>query len=151
MIFLLPKNHDTTYRKTIIVFLFLVFTSIFCTTTYAETTADSQHEYILEFPSNIETKLFIKNHKNDIQKVRYTYDSDILTGTAVEFINERVAKTIVSTYPGIVRAWPIHHRIRQQAPITKSFKKKTGLDIVKDDVEDDNTVTAPFTLQNNVK
>jgi hypothetical protein len=136
MIFL-PKNH--VYYRKLLVFLFLVIS--FCTTAYATV---SQHEYIIEFSSTAQTNLFIKNHQNDIVKVRYRYDSDILTGAAVEFTNEKVAKSLVFHHSDIIKAWPIHHRIRQQAPM-KKFKNEDNLE------DENNGNVATFVPQNNVK
>jgi hypothetical protein len=74
------------------------------------------HQYILEFTSAKETNLFLTNYKHAITKIRYLYDSDILTGTAIDFQTQKVAKQIIDDDPSIVNFWPIHHRIRQQAP-----------------------------------
>lgn len=95
-------------------------------------------QYILEFTSAKETSLFLTNHKDSIIKIRYLYDSDVLTGTAIDFRNKKVAKQIIDDNPSIVNVWPIHHRIRQQAPAL-DFKNNES-----------NSNSVPFVPQNKV-
>ncbi|KAG2202783.1 hypothetical protein INT47_004807 [Mucor saturninus] len=47
-----------------------------------------------------------------ISNIRHTYHSDIFTGAAVEFNNQHFAHNL----PSHLNVWPVHHRIRQQAP-----------------------------------
>lgn len=127
----------------LLLFIFTIVTT-FCTTAYAK-------EHIVEFSSVRQTETFLHENKHHIERVRYTYDSDILKGAAVEFVNERIAKRILLQYPDIVHHWPIHNRIRQQAPISrsKSFENNGNSSLVEDEVDDD--VVTTFVPQNNVK
>ncbi|KAI8091745.1 peptidase S8/S53 domain-containing protein [Thamnidium elegans] len=93
-------------------------------------------QYIIEFTSAKETNLFLTNYKHVITKIRHLYDSDVLTGTAIDFQNEKVAKQIIDDDQSIVHVWPIHHRIRQQAPII-DFKNNES-----------NSNSVPFVPQN---
>lgn len=97
----------------------IILSVLFLVTTFCSTICHvnaQQHEYIIEFNSTAQTSLFLEKNKDAISKVRNTYNSDIFTGAAVEFKNEKVAKNLVSQYKDIVKVWPIHHRIRQHAP-----------------------------------
>ncbi|GAA5802620.1 hypothetical protein HPULCUR_008092 [Helicostylum pulchrum] len=98
-------------------------------------------QYILEFTSAKETNLFLTNYKDAITKTRYLYDSDVLTGTAIDFQNEKVAKQIIDDDQSIVNVWPIHHRIRQQAPTT------TPIDF-KNNESSSSSNSVPFVPQN---
>lgn len=95
----------------------LFFVTIFCST-ICHVNAQ-QNEYIIEFQSSAETSLFLENNKEMISEVRHTYTSDVFTGVSVEFKNPKVAKDLESLDENIVKVWPIHHRIRQQAPFRK--------------------------------
>ncbi|CAO3633996.1 unnamed protein product [Mucor hiemalis] len=125
----------------LLLFIFTIVTT-FCTTAYAK-------EHIVEFSSVRQTETFLHENKHHFERVRYTYDSDILKGAAVEFVNERIAKRILLQYPDIVHHWPIHNRIRQQAPISrsKSFENNGNSSLVEDEVDDD--VVTTFVPQNN--
>lgn len=83
----------------------LFFVTIFCSTTCH---AD---EYIIEFSSEAETSLFLEKNKDMISDIRHTYHSDIFTGAAVKFNNQQFVQQLSH-----LNIWPIHHRIRQQAP-----------------------------------
>lgn len=128
----------------LLLFISILVTTFCCTTTYAK-------EHIVEFSSVQQTETFLYENKHHIEKVRYTYDSDLLKGAAVEFVNESIAKRILLQYPDIVQHWPIHNRIRQQAPITrrsKSFENNGNSSLVEDELDDD--VVTTFVPQRNV-
>lgn len=136
-------------RRSYCCYQFLLIAAIlvlFLTTTQATTTNDK--EFIVEFSTVEQTQLFLKENENDIKKVRYTYDTDILIGTAVEFNDHQVAKSILFHYPDIIQYWPIHHRIKQQAPIPSSFNNNDNNNHADEDGDD--VVVTNFVPQKNV-
>lgn len=96
--------------------LFLV--TIICGTTTAIVNAEKleqKNEYILEFNSINDTTAFTQQHTSSMN-VRYTYNSELLTGTAVEFKDDKIAEKLLK-HPNIKRSWPIHHRAHLHAPV----------------------------------
>ncbi|KAK4519117.1 uncharacterized protein ATC70_009348 [Mucor velutinosus] len=96
--------------------LFLV--TIICGTTATIVNAEKleqRNEYILEFNSIDETTAFTQQHTNNVH-VRYTYDSELLAGAAVEFKDDTIAEKLLK-HPNIKRSWPIHHRAHLHAPV----------------------------------
>ncbi|GAN06055.1 subtilisin-like serine protease PR1C [Mucor ambiguus] len=96
----------------------LFLAAIVCGTTTAIVNAEKleqKNEYILEFNSMDDTTAFTQEHTKSIH-VRYTYNSELLTGTAVEFKDDAVAEKLLK-HPNIKRSWPIHHRAHLHAPV----------------------------------
>jgi hypothetical protein len=75
-----------------------------------------ENGYIIEFSTENERTLFLNENQGNIMRLRYHFDSDILTGLAVEFKSDKVAKQLLRN-PEIINSWPIHHHVRQHAPI----------------------------------
>lgn len=96
-------------------FLLFYAACIFMTTSCQAVNDD---EYILELSSPLDTHSFINSNKHSIQHVRYVFDSDLFYGTAVQFKNTKVANQLIKTNT-IINAWPIHHKVRTHAPITR--------------------------------
>ncbi|KAI8997763.1 peptidase S8/S53 domain-containing protein [Pilobolus umbonatus] len=66
----------------------------------------AHHSYILEF-SVLPTSF-------NAMRIRYTFDSDIFQGMAVDFESQDIAEQAIK-HPDIIHAWPIHHRMGLQA------------------------------------
>jgi hypothetical protein len=117
------------HRRTLRVFhsaVFLLFLIYFAGSTGISVNAEFKHEqqpigaqnneYILEIASPLSTFIQDNLENRNIAHVRYTYDTDILTGAAVEFKNYKIARQLID-HPDVLNAWPIHHRVGLHAPV----------------------------------
>ncbi|CAO0800256.1 unnamed protein product [Mucor circinelloides] len=95
--------------------LLLLLVTLLCGKATAIVNAEQENEYILEFNTMDETTAFTQQYANDLH-VRYTYNSELLTGTAVEFKEGAMAEKLLK-HPHIKRSWPIHHRAHLHAPV----------------------------------
>lgn len=92
---------------------------------YEQQPVNSQNnEYILEIALPLSSFIQDNLANHNIVHVRYTYDTDILSGAAVQFKNYKVARQLID-HPDVLNAWPIHHRIGLHAPVPElSFNNK---------------------------
>ncbi|KAI9478540.1 MAG: peptidase S8/S53 domain-containing protein [Benjaminiella poitrasii] len=87
----------------------------------------SQHAgYIVEFNSLSKVSSFIDKNVNQGMTVRYTYDSDLFMGIAVDFEDPKLAKRVIDSDSSILRSWSIHNRVNMHAPIPRRRDLKTS-------------------------
>jgi hypothetical protein len=120
------KAFDVFQKTAFLLFLVFIFSS---SSTTISVNAENKHEqlpinskssqnneYILEIASPLSSFIQDNLENHNIVHVRYTYDTDILTGAAVEFKNYKVARQLIE-HPDVLNAWPIHHRVGLHAPV----------------------------------